>query len=100
MMRVYCTLDEDIDNDIYTDGFRSADAFGGLCPDNMEEVAEFLRHEVGRRADEYIRKYGPKDERDGWYDDLCDIYRNVWEDYCAEQLPGCPTPIYDGKEEA
>ena len=93
MMKYYCKNSDYIDSIIYGEMYRSEDCFGSLCPDNWEEIAEALRVEVGKRADEYILKYGDILSADSIeFDEIC---RNVWSDYCEGRIPDFPEDIFE-----
>lgn len=89
----YCRYNNYIDSIIYGEMYRSEDCFGSLCPDNWEEIAEALRVEVGKRADNYILEHGDILYADSIeFDEIC---RNVWEDYCEGRIPDFPESIFD-----
>lgn len=52
------------------------DSFGSECPDNWQEIADYLNDKIARRFDELERDNADADE-----------YRyeadSIWENYCA-----------------
>lgn len=88
----YCRYNDYIDG-IINESYRSQDDFGRFCPNNWEEIAEALRVEVGKRADNYILEHGDILSADSIEFD--EIYHDVWEDYCDERIPDFPEDIFD-----
>lgn len=78
-----CDLADEIDT------MYDQDAFGSLCPNNWEEIGAYLREELTRRVDKFIRKHGSVN-----IDDLYEINHDLWDDYCSEKLPNCPETIF------
>lgn len=59
------------------------DSFGPFCPENWEEIADYLNDKI----DEIIDRYGENAEYDpGCEDDIAQL----WEDYCRGELPDAP----------
>lgn len=56
----------------------TVDSFGSDCPENWEEIAEFLNEIIAAHEPEEDER-----EENDWHADL-------WERYCRGEIPGAP----------
>lgn len=70
------------------------DSFGSECPNNWEEIAEYLNGIIDTYLDELttIDEDGIEDCDD---EELRSRVEALWERYCAGELEGAPAPIFD-----
>ena len=70
------------------------DSFGSECPENWEEIADFLNGIIETYVDELTTTDEDGAEETDW-DELKYRVNNLWETYCAGELEGAPAPIFD-----
>ena len=58
------------------------DSFWSNCPQNWEEIADFLNDVLEERSNEDM------DDRD-----LKNLMEEIWEEYCSGRLDGAPEAI-------
>ena len=67
----------------------SMDSFGQTCPENWEEIADFLNGIIDSMegiTDNETGEFTPEGR---------DQIDNLWERYCAGEIDGAPRPILD-----
>ena len=61
----------------------TAESFGGNCPNNWEEIADYLNNIIDSTPDII-------DELGDLTDDGRQFLEKLWEDYCMGNLPNAP----------
>ena len=71
---------------MYNDYHITMDSFGQECPANWEEIADYLNGIIDSMDD-------ITDENGDITPDGTEKISALWEQYCAGELEGAPTPI-------
>ena len=71
---------------MYIDYHYTMDSFGQDCPENWEEIADYLNSIIDERL--------TPDEYGNITDDDYNIVCKIWEDYCNGDMPEAPKPIF------
>ena len=58
------------------------DSFGSNCPDNWQEIVDYLNDVLGSRSE-------GMDERE-----IKETMEEIWEQYCSGSLEGAPEAIF------
>ena len=70
----------------------TADSFGADCPENWEEIADFLNDMIDAALEATDGVFDPAHDEIGLSPEGHDVVNDIWERYCAGQIDGAPLP--------